>query len=338
MFTPIQRRASVSAGASIPRVMPCRIQAAGRVCSAKAEQPTLQQEQEAQLLQAAFNASLERIVGAMPGSAESSVEEIGRLALLHSTQRRFSRTHMNTVNMSLEEDDSPASVCEQLPLSQLAFKALLRASLAAARLNHRYLTTPHILLGLLSASSSISSSSSSDATAQCGAACLAPAAGCYADAEAAVRAMIDGPNSTAVSAAVGAAASMMTQSRGLDAVAWCGELSARAQAVLLAAEQLRQQSGHPLLSSSHLLSALLQDSASSQQPWVGSLLTQLQLDAASMQQQLQQQLQAEAAAGDAAAAEDCVLCEPVGFLHEVFYQSLLRSLAPAAPAASYSLN
>jgi hypothetical protein len=28
----------------------------------------LQQEQEAQLLQAAFNASLERIVGAMPGS------------------------------------------------------------------------------------------------------------------------------------------------------------------------------------------------------------------------------------------------------------------------------
>ncbi|WIA22546.1 hypothetical protein OEZ86_009534 [Tetradesmus obliquus] len=316
--------------------MSCRNQAAGRVRSAKAEQPTLQQEQEAQLLQAAFNASLERIVGAMPGSAESSVEEIGRLALLHSTQRRFSRTHMNTVNMSLEEDDSPASICEQLPLSQLAFKALLRASLAAARLNHRYLTTPHILLGLLSAS--CSSSSSSDATAQCGAACLAPAAGRYADAEAAVRAMIDGPNSTAVSAAVGAAASMMTQSRGLDAVAWCGELSARAQAVLLAAEQLRQQSGHPLLSSSHLLSALLQESASSQQPWVGSLLNQLQLDAASMQQQLQQQLRADAVAGDAAAAEDCVLCEPVGFLHEVFYQSLLRSLAPAAPAASYSLN
>lgn len=72
MFTPIQRRASVSAGASIPRVMPCRIQAAGRVCSAKAEQPTLQQEQEAQLLQAAFNASLERIVGAMPGSEQQS--------------------------------------------------------------------------------------------------------------------------------------------------------------------------------------------------------------------------------------------------------------------------
>jgi hypothetical protein len=55
--------------------------------------------------------------------------------------------------------------------------------------------------------------------------------------------MIDGPNGTAVSAAVGAAASLMTQCRGLDAVAWCGELSARAQAVLLAAEQLRQQAG-----------------------------------------------------------------------------------------------
>jgi hypothetical protein len=38
----------------------------------------------------------------LPAGAESSVEDIGRLALLHSTQRRFSRTHMNTVNMSLE--------------------------------------------------------------------------------------------------------------------------------------------------------------------------------------------------------------------------------------------
>jgi ATP-dependent Clp protease ATP-binding subunit ClpA len=81
-------------------------------------------------------------------------------------------------------------------------------------------------------------------------------------------------------------------------------------------------SGHSLISSSHLLSALLQESASSQQPWVSSLLAQLQLDAASMQQQLQQQLQAEPAAG--AGADDCVLCEPFGFLHEEFYQSLLR--------------
>jgi hypothetical protein len=81
-------------------------------------------------------------------------------------------------------------------------------------------------------------------------------------------------------------------------------------------------SGHRLISSSHLLSALLQESATSQQPWVNSLLAQLQLDAASMQQQLQQQLQAEGAAG--AGGEDAVLCEPVGFLHEEFYQSLLR--------------
>ncbi|KAF6261568.1 hypothetical protein COO60DRAFT_1625312 [Scenedesmus sp. NREL 46B-D3] len=195
MFTSMQRRAigTRSSAASLQSA-PHRLHADVRVysTSARAQQP-MQQEQEAQLLQAAFNASLERIVGALPGSADSSVEEIGRLALLHSTQRRFSRTHMNTVNMSTEEDDCPASICEQLPLSQLAFKALLRASLAAARLNHRYLTTPHILLGLL--------------------------------------------------AAVGAAASLMTQSRGLDAVAWCGELSARAQAVLLSAEQLRQQTG-----------------------------------------------------------------------------------------------
>jgi hypothetical protein len=79
--------------------------------------------------------------------------------------------------------------------------------------------------------------------------------------------------------------------------------------------------GHCLISSSHLLSALLQESASSKQPWVASLLTQLQLDAGSMQQQLQQQLQA---GHSAAGAEDGVLCEPVGFLHEEFYQSLLR--------------
>jgi hypothetical protein len=79
--------------------------------------------------------------------------------------------------------------------------------------------------------------------------------------------------------------------------------------------------GHSLIGSSHLLSALLQESASSQQPWVASLLTQLQLDAGSMQQQLQQQLQA---GYPAAGGEDGVLCEPVGFLHEEFYQSLLR--------------
>lgn len=80
--------------------------------------------------------------------------------------------------------------------------------------------------------------------------------------------------------------------------------------------------GHRLITSSHVLSALLQESASSQKPWVASLLLQLHLEAGSMQQQLQRQLQAEPAA--AAAAEDEMLCEPVGFLHEQFYQSLLR--------------
>jgi hypothetical protein len=77
-----------------------------------------------------------------------------------------------------------------------------------------------------------------------------------------------------------------------------------------------------LISSSHLLSALLQESASSRQPWVANLLAQLQLDAGNMQQQLQQQLQDGPAA--AAVDEDGVLPEPVGFLHEEFYQSLLR--------------
>jgi hypothetical protein len=152
----------------------------------------------------------------------------------------------------------------------LHLQALLRASLAAARLNHRYLTTPHLLLGLLSAttsSSSSSSSSSSEASSSCGAACLAPAAGRYAEAEAAVRAMIDGPHSTAASAAVGAAASLMTQSRGLDAVAWCGELSGRAQAVLLAAEQLRQQSGEAAAQSIMCVHAALLAGRQVGSPW-----------------------------------------------------------------------
>jgi hypothetical protein len=73
MFAPIQRRAlgaCSSAAAPNPRVIAIRLHLAGRVRSAQAEQPTLQQEQEAQLLQAAFNASLERLVGAMPGSEQ----------------------------------------------------------------------------------------------------------------------------------------------------------------------------------------------------------------------------------------------------------------------------
>lgn len=86
--------------------------------------------------------------------------------------------------------------------------------------------------------------------------------------------------------------------------------------------------GHPLLTSSHLLAALLQDSsATSSQPWVSSLLAQLGLDAGQMVAQLQQQMQQRptaAAAGPGPSSEDAVLAEPVGFLHEEFYQSLVR--------------
>jgi hypothetical protein len=86
MFTPIQRRAlgaCCSAGAPTPRMAPHRLPLAGRVFSARAEQPTLQQEQETQLLQAAFNASLERIVGAMPGSEQQSIGCLQSLPVVH---------------------------------------------------------------------------------------------------------------------------------------------------------------------------------------------------------------------------------------------------------------
>lgn len=55
-------------------------------------------------------------------------------------------------------------------------------------------------------------------------------------------AMIDGPHYQ-LPAAVGAAVSLSGQSRGIDVVTWCRDLSEPAKRVLQAAEQLRQQYG-----------------------------------------------------------------------------------------------
>jgi hypothetical protein len=142
---------------------------------------------------------------------------------------------------ALDPAAAAAAAASSLPLSQLAFKALLRASLAAARLHHGYVTTPHLLLGLVSAGSASlaaaapADSSSSDRLA--------------AAAEAAVVALIDGPGSMgrggtqAVVAGTGAAASLLGRSCGLDVVQWVPALSGPAREVLLAAEGLRRAQG-----------------------------------------------------------------------------------------------
>lgn len=180
---------------------------------------------------------------------------VAQLALQSSSAARLQRqTHLTTLNMASVEEDtgsgtaalSPsaaaAAAASTLPLSQLSFKALLRASLAAARLHHGYVTTPHLLLGLVSAgSSSLAAApaavdgSSSDRLA--------------AAAEAAVVALIDGPGSMgrggtqAVVANAGAAASLLGRSCGLDVVQWVPALSGPAREVLLAAEGLRRAQG-----------------------------------------------------------------------------------------------
>jgi hypothetical protein len=127
----------------------------------------------------------------------------------------------------------------------LLLQVLLRASLAAARLHHGYITTLHILLGLVSAAAaaaaadSSSSSSSSEHP-------LAAAADKYVEAEAAVAALIDGPSCSstyAVRSAVGAAHTLLGQSRGLAVINWCGQLSTPAVKVLQAADQMRVDCG-----------------------------------------------------------------------------------------------
>jgi hypothetical protein len=136
----------------------------------------------------------------------------------------------------------PVSDNPLLPSSQ----ALLRASLAAARLHHGFLTTPHLLLGLISAgapsltqqaaaagANSSSSSSEGDSLA--------------AAAEAAVVALIDGPGAgvgaRGVVSRAGAAASLLGRSCGLDVVQWVHQLSGPALQVLRDAETLRIEQG-----------------------------------------------------------------------------------------------
>lgn len=176
---------------------------------------------------------------------------VAQLALQSSSAARLQRqTHLTTLNMASVEEEtagtalSPsaaaAAAASTLPLSQLSFKALLRASLAAARLHHGYVTTPHLLLGLVSAGST---SLAAPATVDSSSDRLAAAA------EAAVVALIDGPGSMgrggtqAVVAGAGAAASLLGRSCGLDVVQWVPALSGPAREVLLAAEGLRQAQG-----------------------------------------------------------------------------------------------
>jgi hypothetical protein len=120
-------------------------------------------------------------------------------------------------------------------------QALLRASLAAARLHHGFLTTPHLLLGIISAGSASLAAAPAAAGSSSSSNSLAAAA------EAAVVALIDGPGAgqgdRAVVAGAGAAASMLGQSCGLDVVQWVPQLSGPAKTLLLQAEDFRKHQG-----------------------------------------------------------------------------------------------
>lgn len=122
-------------------------------------------------------------------------------------------------------------------LSCLVLQVLLRASLAAARLHHGFLTTPHLVLGLVSAGSASLAQPTAGSSSS---ASLAAAA------EAAVVRVIDGPAvgpDQLVVRGAAAAASMLGRSCGLDVVQWVPQLSTPAKAVLLAADELRQSQG-----------------------------------------------------------------------------------------------
>lgn len=119
-----------------------------------------------------------------------------------------------------------------------ALQALLRASLAAARLHHGFLTTPHLVLGLVSAGSASLAQPAADSSSS--------SASLAAAAEAAVVRVIDGPAvgpDQLVVRGAAAAASMLGRSCGLDVVQWVPQLSTPAKAVLMAADELRQSQG-----------------------------------------------------------------------------------------------
>lgn len=143
-------------------------------------------------------------------------------------------------------------------------QALLRASLAAARLHHGFLTTPHLLAGIIAAAGGSNNSSLAMAAAV-GDNSSSDADSLAAAAEAAVVQLIDGPRSVSSAAAASAggssdsAAAAATASAaaavvsdvllgracgGLaDVVSWVPKLSDPARSVLLAAEGLRKSQG-----------------------------------------------------------------------------------------------
>lgn len=199
------------------------------------------------------------------------------------------------------------------PAASLCAQALLRGSLAAARLDHGYTTTPHLVLGLVAA----------------GAPALATVD--YAAAEGAVTVLVDG-GAPGPQRRVGVRAA--AAEAGLGLVSWC-ELSGRAAGVLAAAEELRCARGDALLTSAHLLAALLDEPASSseqqqqaQQPWASRLLAALGLEscdvAAAAAAQLQAQQAGAGAAGGGVPAEDGAVAAPTGYLHEGVASSLAR--------------
>jgi len=85
---------------------------------------------------------------------------------------------------------------------------------------------------------------------------------------------------------------------------------------------LTVHAGHTLLTSHHLLTALLQPAGAnnnSSSPVVHQLLQELGFD-----------VQQVSAAAGGSGSEDDVPCEPLGFLHEEFYSSLCAELLPGA--------
>lgn len=283
-------------------------------------------------------------------SAAAGATDSSRLALLHawstSSERSLGRTHI-----SAPAGDGAAPK-QLLPLSANVFKALLRASLQAARLRHSAVTTPHVLLGLLSvASDSGASGRSRDGTLVTPPP-LAQVASSYAAAEAAVATMVDGP-ATAHAADDLVAGSMGRAGREqLDAAAWAWtkELSVPARDALLAADALRADRGDQLLTSDHLLLALLGAAGCSSgaaaaalgegeelpaSRWVAALLAQLGLTAADVAAACSLRLTQGCAAGD-----DALPAAPAGALHEDFAVSLACALtSPAsAPPTGVCLN
>lgn len=130
----------------------------------------------------------------------------------------------------------------RLPLSRSAFKALLRASLVAARLGHGFITTAHMLLGLVAEEQGVAGSA------------LRAAGVVYQHAEAEVVALFGGhapSSSSRLCPALPSAASV-------DVLVWCSDVTGRARGVLRMADECAQRDGALATSTAHLLAALLE--------------------------------------------------------------------------------